>query len=225
GVVPEEPNAPPDMTTEELVNFCSKLYKNWDNKNVQSRLQKFSIATKTRFGQLSKGQKCQVMLALALGHSPDLLVLDDPTLGLDVVARREFFEEVIGELADNGITILITTHDLPGIENIASHVGILKNGSLMVNEEMEVLKSKFRRIRYTGRGGQVAHNYTGELEPMSALDITVGHWGIEAVVSDFDDKRFDRLRMLEGLTEPEVVAMSLEEIFATVVSERTPSKK
>src|SRR5262249_7084196 len=136
--------------------FCSYLYPVWDLKGVESRLRKFSVPLDVQFGQLSKGQKCQVMLALALGSSPELLVLDDPTLGLDVVARKEFFEELIGELADHGTTVLITTHDLAGVEGIATRIGILKHGKLAVDDEVEMLKAKFRRIRYINRGVDIS---------------------------------------------------------------------
>jgi ABC-2 type transport system ATP-binding protein len=220
GIVPEEPNAPPEMTPKQITSFCSRLYKSWDSQGVGVRLRRFGVPLETPFGQLSKGQKGQVMLALALGQSPDLLVLDDPTLGLDVVARKEFFEELIGELADHGTTVLITTHDLSGVEGIASRVGILKQGRLVVNEEIEALKGKFRRIRYLNRRVEMRHEYGGELDALSALQVTVGNWGVEAIVSNFDDRCYDRFRRTEGVVNPEVVPMSLEEIFSTVVSDR-----
>ena len=73
------------------------------------------------------------MLALALGHSPALLLLDDPTLGLDVVARDAVFREVIGDLADRGTSVFVTTHDLRAIEGIADHVAILHGGRLVLS--------------------------------------------------------------------------------------------
>ena len=79
----------------------------------------------------------------ALAISPDLLVLDDPTLGLDVVARKSLFEEVIAELADRGITVFLTTHDLAGIETLADRVALIKNGVLVVEEELDALKARF----------------------------------------------------------------------------------
>ena len=123
GVVPEDPNAPPAMTARQLSRFCSRLYPRWDAAGVEARLKRFGVPSGTPFGKLSKGQKGQVSLALALASSPRLLVLDDPTLGLDAVARKAVFEELIGELADRGTTVFITTHDLAGVERIADRVG------------------------------------------------------------------------------------------------------
>ena len=81
GVVPEEPDAPPAMTARELSDFCRRVYPRWDAGAVAERLRRFEVPDRAPFGKLSKGQKGEVLLALALGHSPELLVLDDPTLG------------------------------------------------------------------------------------------------------------------------------------------------
>lgn len=83
------------------------------------------------------------MLALALGHSPELLVLDDPTLGLDVIARDAVFGEVITDLADRGTTVFVTTHDLSAIERLADRIGILSGGRLALDEDVESLKARW----------------------------------------------------------------------------------
>jgi len=142
GVVPEDPDAPPSMTAGRLSAFCARLYRNWDGPAVLERIRRASIPTDLPFGQLSKGQKKLVSLALALGHTPELVVLDDPTLGLDVAARNALFEEIVGELADRGATMLLTTHDLAGVEGIADRVGILVDGRLVVDEPLERLKER-----------------------------------------------------------------------------------
>jgi ABC-2 type transport system ATP-binding protein len=189
GVVSEEADAPPEMSVAALSRFCARLHSRWDQAIADDRLQRFGIARTARFGDLSKGQKKEVALALATATSPELLILDDPTLGLDVVARKALFEEVIGELADRGITVLVTTHDLGGIETLADRVGILKNGALVVDDELEALKSRFRRIRYPATLSR-------------------------AVVSNYDDAA-----VFEHAPGAEVAPMSLEEIFIAVTGE------
>ena len=79
---------------------------------MAERLRRFEVPIDRPFARLSKGQKGALSLTLALGHSPELLLLDDPTLGLDVVASDAVFREVIGDLADRGTTVFLTTHDL-----------------------------------------------------------------------------------------------------------------
>lgn len=145
GVVPEEPDAPPEMTARQLSAFCSRLHGRWDEALVRERLARFDVPADRPFGRLSKGQKGAVMLALALGHRPRLLLLDDPTLGLDVVARDAVFREVIGELADRGTTVFVTTHDLRAVEGIADRVAILHEGRLAIEGSLETLKVEWAR--------------------------------------------------------------------------------
>jgi len=142
GVVPEEPDAPPEMTATQLSAFCGRVYRRWDAAAVAERIRRFEVPPDRAIGSLSKGQKGAVMLALALGHGPELLVLDDPTLGLDVVARDAVFGEVIGELADRGTTVFVTSHDLRAIEGIADRVAILHGGRLVVAGSLESLKAE-----------------------------------------------------------------------------------
>ena len=142
GVVPEEPDAPPEMSPHALSSLCARLHERWDAPAVAERLRRFDVPTDRPFGRLSKGQKGAVMLALALGHSPELLLLDDPTLGLDVVARDAVFREVIGDLADRGTTVFVSTHDLRAIEGIADHTAILHEGRLALAGPLEALKTE-----------------------------------------------------------------------------------
>jgi ABC-2 type transport system ATP-binding protein len=139
---PETPDAPPAMPVDALGKFVRSFLPRWDAAGFDARLERFGIDRGQRFGNLSRGQKGLVMLSLALAQRPELLLLDDPTLGLDPVARRFVFDELIGELADRGTTVLLTTHDLEGIERLATHIGILKKGKLLVEGELEALRSR-----------------------------------------------------------------------------------
>ena len=219
GVVPEEPDAPPALSARTLSDFCRRIYPRWDAGAVEERLRRFDVPPATPFGKLSKGQKGQVMLALALGHSPELLVLDDPTLGLDPVARRSLFEEIVGDLADRGTSVFLTTHDLAGFEGIATHVGILKDGKLAVDEDAEALKSRFRRIRYSNRLTENRTAFGTELDEFDALRVKVRGWGIDAIVSNFDENAFERFRATDGVDDATAEALPLEEIFLAVAGE------
>ena len=224
GVVPEEPDAPTAMTAGQIADFCRRLYRSWDETGVARRLERFGVPADVPFGRLSKGEKGEVMLAVALGHSPELLVLDDPTLGLDAVARKDLYEELIGELADRGTTVFLTTHDLSGVEGIATRVGILKDGRLVLDEEMETLKTRFRRIRYGNDRTAARAAYGTELDAFEAVRVRVRGWGIDAVVSNFAESSFEQFRRIEGVMDAEVSPMSLEEIFLAVAGERGEKK-
>ncbi|HET8796229.1 MAG TPA: ABC transporter ATP-binding protein [Thermoanaerobaculia bacterium] len=206
GVVSEESDAPPDSRVRDLASFSAHLYPQWQQESFDKRLARFGIAASARSGELSKGQKKQVALALALASAPELLILDDPTLGLDVVARQSLFEEVIADLADRGITVLITTHDLASVESIADRVGILKDGRLVLDEAAETLKARYRRVRVAGPAPLLAE------KQLAVASTRAWGSGTEAVITNYDETA------LEGLCA-ESAPMSLEEIFIAVTGE------
>lgn len=216
GVVPEEPDAPPAMIARQLSGFCGRLYGSWDAEGFRARLIRAGISADLPFQSLSKGEKGIVMLALAMGHSPELLVLDDPTLGLDAVARRALYEELVGELADRGATVFLTSHDLAGIESVASRVAILQEGRLVLDEDLEALKSRFRRIRYGNSATETRTAFGNELDEFEAVRVKVRGWGIDAIVSNFDEGAFERFRQVDGVVDAEAGPMSLEEIFVAI---------
>ncbi|MCM3876653.1 MAG: ABC transporter ATP-binding protein [Thermoanaerobaculia bacterium] len=224
GVVPEDADAPPTMTARQLSAFCARVYPSWDAPSVLARLARFGVPATTPYGSLSKGQKALVSLALALGSSPDLLLLDDPTLGLDAVARVAFFEELVGELADRGTTVLLTSHDLAGVERMADRVGILKGGRIIVDESLESLKGRFRRLRYGNEGMEDPAMHGQELSDFDAVKVKVRGWGIEALVSNYGDERFAKFAALDGIVDAESSALSLEEIFLAIAGETLPGR-
>lgn len=210
GVVPEEPDAPPAMTARQLARFAAGLYGSWDGAGLSERLRRFGVPDDVAFGQLSKGQKGHVLLSLALAASPRLLVLDDPTLGLDPVARRAVFDELIVDLSERGTTVFLTSHDLAGVEGIADRIGLLQGGRLAVDEEMETLKQRFRRLRVSG--GAPLPEWAPVLEALRPVSTATRAWGWEAVVSAWDEDRPS-----SGLPESvEVSALTLEEIFLSL---------
>jgi ABC-2 type transport system ATP-binding protein len=142
GAVPESPNAPGDLTAPQLVSLVRRFHSRWDDRATRDRLDRFAVPPRVPFGRLSKGEQGALMLTLALGHGPELLVLDDPTLGLDVVAKEDVFAELIGELAERGTTVLLTTHEIGLAEGLATHVAILANRRIAVAGELESLKAQ-----------------------------------------------------------------------------------
>ena len=222
GVVPEEPDAPPALTARQLLRFSSRLYPRWDGEGAQARLARFRVPLDVPFGRLSKGQKGQVSLTLALAPSPRLLILDDPTLGLDPLARRTVFEELIGELADRGTTVFLTTHDLAAVEGIADRVGILSAGRLLLDEELESLKRRFRRISFPPAPPPAADRALA-LADFEPVRVAARGFRTEAVVARWDEARFIGASGARGAGavpapgEVEVSALSLEEIFLALV--------
>jgi len=143
GYVPEVPDIPPEATPAEAFKFCSSLHRRWNEELAHSRLEHFGLEAKRQFSTFSRGQKAQLQLILALASEPQILILDDPTLGLDALTRRELYEEVIRELADRGTTVFVTTHDLDGVEHLADRVGIVAEGTMLFDSKLEDLKQEW----------------------------------------------------------------------------------
>jgi ABC-2 type transport system ATP-binding protein len=216
GVVPENPDIPPETTAEQVERFMARVTPHWDRDDFFARLEGFGVPIRRRFDRLSKGQQRQLALALALASSPELLILDDPTLGLDAVARRQLFEELVGELADRGTTVFLTTHDLAGVEGIADRVGVLKNGSLLVDEPLMALKARFCRMEWTTADGVPSKIVESGLSHLGVLAAgAMGRAG-EAIVSDFSEISFARFRQEAPVDVQRVDSLSLEEIFVTL---------
>ncbi len=128
GVIPEESDLPPALGAGALAEFAARPYPMWDAQFVRERLARQGVGQDMPVAKLSRGQRAQLLLTLALGHHPAVLVLDDPTLGLDVVARREVWDSLIVELADRGTTVFLTTHDVAGVEGVADRSAFWRAG-------------------------------------------------------------------------------------------------
>jgi ABC-2 type transport system ATP-binding protein len=219
GVVPEQPDIPPEINGEGLARFMARVAPRWHSAEFFARLEGFGIPRRQRFDKLSKGQQRQMALALALAASPQLLVLDDPTLGLDAVARRELFEELIGDLADHGTTVFLTTHDLSGVEGIADRVGILRAGTLLVDEGLESLKSRFCRLTLAASEDVRIEAIQTALRHIGALSSRAVAGVIDVVVENFSEVGFGRLRDEVPVVVERVEPLPLEEIFIVLCGE------
>ncbi|HEV7667701.1 MAG TPA: ABC transporter ATP-binding protein [Thermoanaerobaculia bacterium] len=216
GVVPEEPDAAPSLPAREIARFAARIHPKFDRAGFDQRLRRFGVPADVPFGRLSKGQKGQVALALALAPTPRMLILDDPTLGLDAKARRSVFEELIGELAERGTTVFLTTHELAAVEGIADRVGILREGRLLIDEDLESLRARFRRLRFIrpNDGEATVDRALADLAPVA---VERRAWGVEAIVSAFAEERWTQLTGRADLGSPEVETVRLEELFLALV--------
>ncbi len=215
GVVPETPDMPPESTANRLVPLFRRLYARWDEQIFNERMRRFAIDRKTPCSGLSKGQRRQLGLALALGSKPELLLMDDPTLGLDVVARKELYEELISELADRGTSVFLTTHDLAGIEGIATRVGIMSRGRLLVDVDLEELKQRFRRVRLPRVEAQTA--LAAALETLQPVITREDQTGTESIVKGYHDTAEQELVAACQGKPMRIEPVSLEDIFIALV--------
>ena len=134
------------MRIEQIVKWVASFYPGWDGKFTNKLLDMLELPQKSKVKTLSKGQNSRLALLLALGHRPKVVILDDPTIGLDPIARKEFLRYVIGLLQTNGVTVFFSSHLLYEIEPVADHVAILDNGVIIKAEKTFDLRESVKKV-------------------------------------------------------------------------------
>ena len=147
GYVSESNSLYDGLTIPQLLAFCRTTTPRWDADRVARHLRTFRLPATGRVGRLSKGMKSQLALCLALGGDPDVLILDEPTGGLDPLARHEFLNIIVREVAAAGKTLFFSSHILSEVEAVADQVAIIRAGRLLVCDELDHLKATQRLLK------------------------------------------------------------------------------
>ena len=140
------------MRVRDLVAFQRHFYPAWDAAAFDAVLGPFGLTARTRAGDLSRGQRAGLSLALVLATRPELLVMDDPALGLDPVARRTLLEAMILVTRDAGHTILFTSHELADVERVADHLAVMDAGVLRVSAPVDAFRDRVVRTAVSFAG-------------------------------------------------------------------------
>ncbi|GLC26976.1 ABC transporter ATP-binding protein [Roseisolibacter agri] len=145
GYVPERQDAPyRSMTCAGLLRHASAFYPGWDHAYADHLARALGVRPEKRVGGLSKGETRRLQLVLALAHRPPLLLLDEPTDGLDPVVRRRALALLAEHLADAPTTVVVSTHHIHELESLADHVGVLRDGRLVAQMPREELQRTVR---------------------------------------------------------------------------------
>ena len=147
GYVSQEQSFYPWMTPRQLGRFVAAFYPSWDDAEYTRLLRALDVPPDRRTAQLSGGTRTKVGLALALAPRPPLLLLDEPTTGLDPVARREFDDWVVAMAAQRGITVFLSSHHVDEVEAVATRVGIIQAGRARIEGRVDDLRRRVRRVR------------------------------------------------------------------------------
>jgi ABC-2 type transport system ATP-binding protein len=200
------------MPIKELLSFNASFYPKWNTRKANAYLEKFSLDPKTKIRYLSRGMKLKLGLIVTLASEPEFLILDDPTSGLDVPTRHDFLKEIIKELSEAGTTILFSTHIVHEIEGIIDNLGILRFGSLILDEDFHDLKKSVKRVLLTSEES---------LEEKIKIDgiITKKTNGnqSELVVYPWTEEKKQVIENLKP-TSMEIKPLNLEEIFISFAS-------
>jgi ABC-2 type transport system ATP-binding protein len=140
GYLSEENDVPGWMRVDELIRYSRAFYPAWDDAYAEELRQQFALDPAAKIRNLSKGQKARAGLLIALAYRPELLVLDEPSSGLDPIVRRDILGAVIRTIADEGRTVLFSSHLLEEVEQVADHVTMISQGRIVLSAPLDEIK-------------------------------------------------------------------------------------
>lgn len=212
GYVAEDPVLFGWMRVRQLISFMAPFYPTWDTAWAKQLCERFELPLETRFKNLSKGQGVRVALLLALAHRPELVILDDPTLGLDPIMRKEFLRDLVSYLQAEKVTVFFSSHLLYEIEPVADAVVILDHGRVLRQASTEELRAQVKRLIAPASAVAEIARLPG------LLDLAVQGRQAIAVVSDITSAR--TALAAQSITADEA-DLNLDEIFEAYVIGRT----
>ena len=217
GYLSEEGDLPGWMRIDELMRYMRAFYPTWDEDYAQDLRRQFDLDPAAKVKTLSKGQKARAGLLVALAYRPELLLLDEPSSGLDPIVRRDILGAIVRTIADEGRTVLFSSHLLDEVERISDRVAMLKGGRILFTGELDEITQTHHRL--TLRFGQ----HLAEPPAFNGILDCQGRgseWSAVAV------GRLDDLLVAASAVGAEIVehqSLSLDDIFLARVGAQAPS--
>ena len=197
------------MRVGQIIEWVGRFYPQWDSLLAEQLRDQMKLDANQKVGALSKGQSSRLALLLALAHRPRIVVLDDPTLGLDPIARRDFLRDVIGYLQTEGVTVFFSSHLLYEIEPICDRVAILHEGRIIKCSPVDELRESVKRVLLTPSPKTDLRQVPGLLD----VQEQAGRWSLTL------EKAAEAREALKamGCNGMSVVDLNLDEIFEAYV--------
>jgi len=200
----------PGQSLRWHMDLVRRVYPRWDEAYATHLMQRFQLRPAQTLGGFSHGQRVKALLLLLLARHPRLLLLDEPTTGLDPVARGEVLDALGDVLRDEQRSIMFSSHNTAEVERIADVITFLHDGQVHASRDKEAFLDDWRRVLCRG-------NWDDAIKALPGLaSVRCSPPLIELKLSAFDQSMLPRLQAL-GLTVDSVEAMSLEDIFITTV--------
>jgi ABC-2 type transport system ATP-binding protein len=207
GYVPQEVTSYPWMRVRQVIAYTAAFYPRWNQSFVDDLCRRWHVPLEDRVGALSTGQLQTVGIVLALGHEPELLVLDEPVASLDPAARREFLRTLLEMLDGHERTVLFSTHITSDLERVANRVAILGDGQIRFHGELDELKDRVKRLRISSR-----HELPASFAVPGSLRCEVAGSNATVSVANFDERLVADMRQTWD-ADVAIQDLNLEEIF------------
>ena len=146
GYLSENRDLPAWMRVEELLRYTAAFYPKWDTGYAEELRRQFNLDPRAKIKNLSRGENAKAGLLIALAYRPELLLLDEPSSGLDPVVRRDILEAIIRTVADEGRTVLFSSHLLEEVERVADDIAMMFNGQVVLTGALDAVKESHHRL-------------------------------------------------------------------------------
>jgi ABC-2 type transport system ATP-binding protein len=147
GYLSEERELPEWMRVDELMRYTQAYHPTWDESYARELLETFALDPAKKVKELSKGMRAQAGLLVAVAHRPELLILDEPSSGLDAVVRRDILDAIVRTVADDGRTVIFSSHLLDEVERMSDHVTMMHNGRVTLSGPLDDVRRDYQRSR------------------------------------------------------------------------------
>ena len=197
------------MKIGELARFQQAFFPaSWDEKLFNDMLDYFELSKKQKIKTLSNGERAQVSLAITLAPNPELLIMDDPTLGLDTAIRRQFLEGMIQLIERQGRTILFSSHILSDVERVAERIAVIDKGVLRADCKLEEFRSAVKKVRFS-----FADTVPSKVEIAGLLHTRKNEKELELTLISTTDQQIESWAKSVGATYHKDIDMNLEDQF------------
>lgn len=207
GFVPQQDELLNPLSARDQLRVIASFYETWDSELIDTLSRQWEVDLSERVKNLSVGQRQKLSILLALGHRPDVLVLDEPVASLDPIARRQFMEQIVSVSSDGARSVIFSSHIVSDVERLANKIWILKDGRLSWQGELDALKESIVRV-HVRSAAPLATDFTLP----NALSMHREERYATAVI--FDWKPHIHKDMEQRLGSPvEIESLGLEDIF------------
>jgi ABC-2 type transport system ATP-binding protein len=207
GFVPQQDELVEPLTARDQIKLVRSFYKTWDDALIERLVEIWDIDLDARIRNMSVGERQKLSIVVALGHRPDLLILDEPVASLDPLARRHFLGEIIEVAADGNRSVVLSSHIVSDIERLANRIWIIKDGRLHWRGDFDDLKSSVVRVHVRG-----TRSLPRDLRLPNVLSVEQADTYLTAVVHGWNAELASEIAALTH-APLEVEGLDLEDIF------------